>query len=112
MKTTIKEQTKRIIEENKQARLKLKQDKIYFVKQQKEQQNDHIYKFILNNYEITNSNKDRIQSSTLNDEINNDFRPYINTTLVKNTILSNFVSVSTIKTTGCRYFSGLRKLQK
>ena len=109
---TIAETTRRMVEENKQLRLKLRKEKLELIQQQKDQikekQIKHIINFVLNNYEITNNNKDKIQSSIMNEAINKDFKPLINTQLVKEIILSNFGSVINKKTSGCRYYCGLK----
>ena len=80
---TIAEQTRRMVEENKQLRLKLRQEKLELINKEKQErqnkQEEHISRYIQNNFEITNNNKDRVQSSILNEAINKDFKPYINT---------------------------------
>jgi tRNA U34 5-carboxymethylaminomethyl modifying enzyme MnmG/GidA len=112
---TIAEQTRRMVEENKQLRLKLREEKLDLINKEKQerlnQQEQHITKYINSNYEITNNNKDRIQSSILNEAINKDFKPYMNTQVVKEIILRNFGSITNKKTSGCRFYCGLKQKQ-
>ncbi len=112
---TIAETTKRMVQENKQLRLKLREEKLVLIQQQKEEQKEektkHIVDFVLNNYDITSNNKDKIQSSLLNEAINSNFKALINTQLVKEIILGNFCSITNKKTKGCRYFCGIKPKQ-
>ena len=100
--------------ENKQLRLKLREEKLALIQEQKnqlkEEQIKHIIDFVISYYDVTSNKKDRVQSSIMNEGINSDFKTFINTQLVKETILGNFSSVTNNKT-GYIYYRGIKPKQ-
>ncbi len=109
---TIKEQTKLIILQNKQERLKIKDEKRKLILQQQEEeqmkQHEHIKNYLFSHYEITKNSKDKIQSSYINEKINSTSSSFINAEKVKN-ILMNIDGISHSKTRGCMFYRGLKE---
>jgi hypothetical protein len=109
---TIKEQTKLIRLQNKQEKLKIKEEKQNSILQQKEEQQkkqqEHILNYLFSHYEITKNSKDVIQSSYINQKINSTSSSFINAEKVKN-ILMNIDGISHSKTKGCMFFKGLKE---
>ncbi len=105
---TIKEQTKLIRLQNKQEKLKIKEEKHNMDLQQKEEQQEHIKNYLFSHYEITKNSKDKIQSSYINEKINTTSSTFINAEKVKNVLL-NMDGISHSKTKGCMFYKGLKE---
>ena len=108
-----------IAEQTKQMRLQRIQEKIHIKEQKqlsilreqeikKEQEQNHINLFIKNNFDITKNIKDKIQSSILNEKINNSFSSFINAEKVKNNVLK-FDGIICKKTKGYMFYCGLKE---
>ncbi len=85
---TIKEQTKLLALQNKEEKLKIKEEKQNLILQQKEDQKEQIKNYVFSHYEITKNSKDKIKSSYISEKINSTSTSFINTKKIKDILLS------------------------